>query len=242
MRLVGIHARLMLLELARYPAFVVPTVLFPALFFLFFATQEPAAQATYNLCSFAAFAVIGVAFFQFGVGIAAERASPWERYLRTLSAAPRVRLAARLVSASTFAAASAALVVVAALLTTAASLPAGRWLLLGVVLGLTVVPFGLLGIALGYWATPKAALPLANLLYLGLSFGGGLWIGPERLPGPVAVVSPYLPTRRLANALGGVVRGSPWRLVDWAALAAFSAFFAAAAIAGYRRDEGRRFS
>ena len=34
------------------------------------------------------FAVIGVAFFQFGVGIAVDRASPWEAYLRTLPVGP----------------------------------------------------------------------------------------------------------------------------------------------------------
>jgi ABC-2 type transport system permease protein len=241
MSLALLHARVATLFLLRYPGFAVPTLVFPAMFFLFFASQARGAAATYALCSFAAFAAIGVAFFQFGVGIAGERASPWEAYLRTLPVAPGVRLLARLLSAGLFAAASAAVVVVAALATTDARLAPLGWLELACVLALGIVPFGCLGVALGYWASPRGALPVANLLYLGLAYGGGLWMRPRRLPHVVQTISPYLPTRRLANVLVGVVRGSPWSAADWAMLAGFSAAFAAAAVAGFRRDEGERF-
>jgi ABC-2 type transport system permease protein len=236
-----LHARVATITLLRHPSFAVPTLGFPAMFFLFFASPARGLAATYALCSFAAFAAIGVAFFQFGVGIAAERGSPWESYVRTLPASPTARLVARLLSASLFATLSAAIVIVAALLTTNASLSAGRWAELALALALGVVPFALLGIALGYWATPRGALPLANILYLGLSYGGGLWIRPGRLPSSVEAVAPYLPTRHLASILVGVVAGSPWRGADWAALAGFAIVFAAAALLGYRRDEGQRF-
>ena len=241
MKLVLAHAWLITLTLLRYPGYVVPTLGFPAMFFLFFASPARGPVASYALCSFAAFAVIGVAFFQFGVGIATERASPWELYLRTLPVAPWARLVARLVSAAVFAAAAAGVVVAAAIASTDASLSPARWGQLAAVLVLGIVPFGCLGIALGYWASPRAALPLANVLYLALSFGGGLWIRPARLPHAVRAISEFLPTRHLANALAGVVRGSPWQAQDWLALAAFSVLFAAAALVGYRRDEGQRF-
>ncbi len=241
MKLALLHAKMITVVLLRHPGFALPTIGFPAMFFLFFASPAQGRSADYALCSFAAFAVIGVAFFQFGVGIAAERASPWEQYLRTLPVSPLTRIVARLLSAGVFAAASAALVVAAALASTDASLSARRWLQLAAVLALGIVPFALLGIALGYWARPRAALPVANVLYLGLSYAGGLWIRPSRLPAPVMALSQYLPTRHLANALLGVVAGSPWSVRDWLALASFSALFAAAAVAGYRRDEGERF-
>jgi ABC-2 type transport system permease protein len=240
-KLALVHARVMTLELVRYPAFLVPTLVFPAMFFLFFAGSARGVAATLAMCSFAAFATIGVAFFQFGVGIAAERASPWEAYLRTLPAAPAVRVGSRLLSAAVFAASAAVLLVAVALVTTDAALSPARWLELAVVLVLGLVPFALFGIALGYWATPRGALPLANLIYLALAYGGGLWIRPQRLPAAVAAVSPYLPSGRLQHALAGVVRGSPWNVRDWLPLAAFSALAAAAAFAGYRRDEGTRF-
>lgn len=241
MTLVLAHARAWTLELVRYPGYVVPTVLLPALFFLVFGASARGPAAALGMCSFAAFAVVGVAFFQFGVGIAAERESPWETYLRTLPVSPLERLGARLLSAAAFAAWSAALVVAAAVVTTHPALPVVAWAELALVLAFALVPFSLLGVALGYWVSPRAALPLANLLYLGLAYAGGLWFRPSQLPGPVAAVSVYLPTRRLANVLAGVVSGTPWPAADWGVLAAFSLAFAAAALLGYRRDEGRRF-
>ncbi len=241
MRLALLHARAMTLELARYPAYVVPTIVLPTVFFLFFASPSARTDATIRMATFAGFAAIGVAFFQFGVGIAAERASPWETFLRTLPIGPCVRLGSRLVSAAVFAVLAAGLLLAVASATTSASLSAVRWVGLGAALLVGTVPFALLGIALGYWVPARGALPIANLLYLGLSYAGGLWMRPSRLPGTVADVSPFLPTRALADALLATVGEArvDWRA--WAALFGFACAFAALAVWGYRRDEGRRY-
>jgi ABC-2 type transport system permease protein len=241
MRLVLVHARAATLELLRYPAFSVPTLAFPALSFLLFVAPRADASPELLLASFAGFAVLAVAFFQFGVGIAAERETPWERYVRTLPLRARVRVAARLVSATVFGLGSAGLVVAAALATTDARLPAARWAGLAVALALGGIPFGVLGIALGYWASPRGALPLANILYLLLSFTGGLWTTPAHLPPSIASLSPLVPTRQFGNVLWGAAEGDPWRPRDWLLLLGWTAAFAALATAGYRRDEGRRY-
>jgi len=231
----------MTLELARYPAYVVPTIVLPTVFFLFFASPSTRSDATMRMAAFAGFAAIGVAFFQFGVGIAAERASPWETFLRTLPIGPGVRLGSRLLSAAVFAALAAGLLLAVASTTTAASLSALRWLGLGAALLVGTIPFALLGIALGYWAPARGALPVANLLYLGLSYAGGLWMRPSRLPRTVAGVSHFLPTRALADALIATVAGAGIDWHAWGALSAFACLFAAFAVWGYRRDEGRRY-
>jgi ABC-2 type transport system permease protein len=241
-RLVLLHARAATLELLRYPAFSVPTLAFPALFFLLFVAPRSDADPTLLLASFAGFAVLAVAFFQFGVGIASERESPWERFLRTLPLHLRTRLAARVLSAGLFGLASAALVVAAALATTDAGLPASRWAALAGGLALGIVPFALLGIALGYWASPRGALPAANVLYLVLSFAGALWTTPAHLPGAVGSISPFVPTRQYGNVLWGATEGHLWRPRDWLLLLAWSAAFGLLAAWGYRRDEGRRYS
>jgi ABC-2 type transport system permease protein len=242
MRLVFMHARAMTLELLRYPAYVVPTLLVPTAFFLFFATAGGRVEATARTATFAGFAVIGVAFFQFGVGIAAERVSPWEAYLRTLPVGPGVRLGARLASAALFAAAAAALLLATAVSVSSASLSASRWAALAVALAAGTVPFAFLGIAVGYWAPPKAALPIANLLYLVLSYAGGLWTRPSGLPHAVASISRFLPTRALGDALVAAALGLRVDWSAWLSLAGFAAAFATAAFAGYRRDEGMRFA
>ena len=160
-RLVLLHARASTLELLRYPTFSVPTLAFPALFFLLFVAprSDPDVDPTLLLASFTGFAVLGVSFFQFGVGIAAERESPWEQFVRTLPIRVRVRFAARVLSAALFGVASAALVVAAALATTDARLTPPRWFALAAALVLGALPFALLGIALGYWASPQRRAP-----------------------------------------------------------------------------------
>jgi ABC-2 type transport system permease protein len=145
------------------------------------------------------------------------------------------------ISAALFAAAAAGVLIVVAIATTAVSLPASRWCELAAVLIAGTAPFALLGIALGYWAPPRGALPIANLLYLGLSYGGGLWFRPQRLPGVVERISPILPTRALRDLLAVPALGTPFPWGSTAALAVFSMLFTALALAGYRRDEGRHF-
>ena len=241
MKLVFVHARAMTVELLRYPAYSVPTLIFPALFFLLFVSSRHERHATLLLASFAGFAFLTVALFQFGVGVAAERETPWEQFLRTLPVRARVRFAARVVSGTLFGVASATLVAMTALATTDAHLPTSRWASLAVVLMVGAVPFGFLGIALGYWASPRGALPVANILYLLLAFVGGLWTTPARLPGAVAAVSPLAPTRQFGDVLRGAVEGRLWQPGEWLVLLAWGVAFAVLAVWGYSRDEGRRY-
>jgi ABC-2 type transport system permease protein len=242
MRLVVLHARASTIELLRYPAFSVPTLGFPALFFLLFVSPRPDGDQDLLLASFAGFAVLAVAFFQFGVGIAAERESAWERFVRTLPLHVRVRFAARVLSAALFGLASAGLVVVAALASTDAALPPARWVALAGALAFGSIPFALLGIALGYWVSPRGALPLANVLYLVLSFVGALWTTPEHLPASFDRLSPLVPTRQFGDVLWGAVEGHLWQPQAWLLLLAWTLVFALLAAWGYRRDEGAHYT
>jgi len=225
----------------RMPAYVVPTLGFPTMFFLFFAAPNSNDDATALMVIFAGFAVLGVAFFQFGVGIATERATPWERYVRTLPVSPAERFGGRIISALLFAAAAAILVLVAAVMTTSADLRVAQWAQLAVTLLLGSIPFALFGIALGYLAPPRAALPIANVVYLSLSYCGGLWTTPDELPDAVARVSPYLPTRALADALVGIARNDAIQWSAWLVLALFTGALFGLAAWAYRRDEGERY-
>jgi ABC-2 type transport system permease protein len=239
-RVARAHARASIVELARHPSYAVPTLLFPTMFFLFFVAPR-VEERDVDVVYYAGFAVLGIAFFQFGFAIAAERASPWEVYLRTLPARPAARFAARVACAGAFSVAAITVLVAAAAAVDADSVAGVRWHAVVPALVAGGAPFALLGIAIGYWSTPRGALPLANVLYLALSFGGGLWTGPDRLPAVVGDVSPFLPTRHFADVLGGAARGGLGPPAAWAWLALAGVAFGALAAAGYRRDEGQRF-
>ena len=241
MRLVLVHARAETLQLARYPAYAVPTLLFPATLLLVFGTRlESDPQRL--IAGFTATAVLGVTFFQFGVGIALTRTTPWERFVRTLGAGAVTRLAARVLSALGFALASASIVALVG-----AAFADGRlaWWRYGALLSALVlggIPFALLGIALGYWLPPRAALPVANLIYLPLAVMGALWGKPEDLSRSADLTSQVFPSRSWIEVLEPAVQGGALPLHHVGALAAWSVVFGVLAWVGYRRDEGERFT
>jgi ABC-2 type transport system permease protein len=241
MKLVLAHARMQIAELVRLPSFSIATVGFPALFFLLFGLPRAHGRENVLLASFAAFAVLGVGFYQFGVSTAIERSTPWYVWMRTLPCPARARIGGRVISALVFAAAAATLVVAVALATTPASLHASEWLRLTAALLIGAVPFVLLGLAIAYWASPKGALPIANVFYLLLAYAGGLWTGPSELPHAVQTLSPYTPTRQWGDVLWAAATGGGWEAAHWLALAGYAVGFGLVAAWGYRRDEGQRF-
>lgn len=237
------YLRVRMLQLIRIPAFIVPTLGFPGLFFLFFTLSRGLTVQGANemLTGFAIFAVLGVAFFQFGVGIASDRTMPWERYLRTLPSTVVPRFAAQAASAVMFASIGVLIVVVVASATTNARLPAGTWALWATSLFLGAVPFALFGIAIGYWADPRAALPIANVIYLPLSYIGGLWFAPDSLPEALQGISRLLPTRHYAEAVWAVTRREPIPVDSWLWLGLFGSVCFLVAIWGYWREEALKY-
>ena len=237
-----LHFKALALQLRRSPSYLIPTLGFPAMFFAFFGVPNARTPEIANAMMFAyvAFAIVGITLFQFGVGIANERAEPWERFMRTLPAPVAVRFAGRVLCALLFGAIAAALVVATAIFLTPVHLSFASWLLLPLYAIAGGVPFVLFGITIGYWTNARAALPIANVFYLVLSFAGGLWIPPAYLPHLVQVVSPYMPTRQFFELLWGISRSAnPAHAL--LPLAAYSALFGLLAIAGYRRDEKVRY-
>jgi ABC-2 type transport system permease protein len=155
MRVTLAHFKEQTLQHLRAPGYLLPTLAMPGLFwFLFEQEDQEVGLVTFLMASYAMWAILGVAFFQFGVGIAEERATPWERFLRTLPLSGGQRLAGRALSAMGFAVASAGLVIVEAHLISPVSVAADRWLpWIGALLAGGVV-MALGGIAIGYWPAP----------------------------------------------------------------------------------------
>lgn len=239
--LVFTYARTQIVELVRFPGFTIATLGFPVLFFLLFGLPRAESNPEILLASYAAFAVLGVGFFQFGVSAAIERATPWAAYLRTLPAPVSARIGGRALAAVAFAGGALAPLVAVALATTSVHLDPGEWTRLLVALLVGSLPFVTLGIAIAYWTSPKSALPVANIGYMLLAYAGGLWTGPSDLPRSLAGISPYMPTRQWADVLWQAVDGAPWSWSHWLALVGYTALFASLAAVGYRRDEGQRF-
>jgi ABC-2 type transport system permease protein len=244
MRLAWAHARAETVQLVRVPMYAISTLAFPFAGLVLFGHQFVDDEPERLLAGFAATSVLAIAFFQFGVGVAADRMFEWETYLRTLPAGPVARLGGRVLSALAFSAVAVAIVTVSAVALYDARPAPWRVGILALALVLGGIPFALLGLGLGYWLPPRAALPVANLLFLPLAVAGFLWSRPpDDLPRDADLASQMLPTRSWAEVIDPVATGdgSVPRL-HVAALVAWTAAFAALAWWGYRRDEGERFT
>lgn len=246
MSLVALHTRYVALETIRVPIAVVGTVMFPVLSFLFFVVPfrqisgDPVAS-TAAVSQLGLFAVFSVCLFTFGVGVADDRSTPWDPYVRTLPVGAGPRILARLLNGVLFALLGLLpLLLVAALLTEATVTPV-QAVLGAAALALAGVPLLFIGVAVGYSLPVKAAVPVAQVLLFPLAFGGGLFIPPEGFPDWLDAVSRALPTRAgrdlvIAGTTGADMPGTTLPVLAVWALAA-----GAVAVWAYRRDEGRRF-
>lgn len=241
-----LHARSQLVETVRVPIAVVGTVGFPALSLLFFVVPQPFAReqvaATAATAQISLFSVLSVCLFTYGVGVAEDRALPWDGYLRTLPAGPVPRLTGRLLNGLCFALLGLLPVLLISATLTAAFLPLDRMALALGAIVLAGLPLLGIGLTIGYTLTSKAALAVAQALLLPLAFGGGLFLPPEQFPPWLDAVSTALPTRAGRDLLVGATTGAPVATTALLVLAGWTA--AAFVLAGwaYRRDEGRRFT
>lgn len=233
-------------EHTRQLDYVFFTLLFPALFFLIFGVPEATdgLRANTLLASFSAFGVIGVVLFQLAVVSAHERHYTWQLYLRSLPVPRLALLLARLLMVISFSSVSIASVGLTAWGLTALELAGPRYLYLVGALLLGSVPFALIGVLVGQFASPKGAIPLSNLVYLSLSYAGGLWFPPQLLPDVVQQVSVYLPSRIYAEILWDITLSralDPRDLRDLALQTLLLAILLAAVL-GLRKPRGEKKS
>ncbi len=225
-RFLSAESALTLKVLFRQPAFWVPTVLFPAMLYAFFGANSGGGQWAANaMGSFVVYAVLGVGFFQFGVSIAQDRESPFATWQSSLPGHSAIPWIARVLTSLVFVAIAASLVIVMALVMTDVALTATAWANLGAVCLLSAVTATLMGIALGSVASARAAVPLANLIYLPLAYLGGLWVPPIAMPTAIEAISRWTPTRAMGELSWAAVSGTDWSmgylgsLTSWTALA-----------------------
>jgi len=247
-RAYALEARYEFLKQVRMPAYAIPSITFPVMFYLLFGVMfgggRPAAGttvATYLLATYAAFGVIGAALFGFGVGVAIERGQGWMTLKRATPMPPFAYFFAKVVMAMTFGAIIILLLVGVGTALGGVRLPVSQLLALTVTLIAGAIPFCALGLAIGYFAGPNSSVAIVNLIFMPMAFASGLWIPVEMLPPVVRSISPFLPPYHLAQlalgTIGSGVGAPAWTHV--VTLAGFTSLGLGFAGMGYRRDEDK---
>lgn len=242
LRCYGLEAAYQLLSLWRLPAFALPTLLFPAMFYVFFGLLFDMGAGnvhmpTYLLATFGTFGVMAPALFGFGVSVAGERSQGWLRLKRASPMPPGAYLFAKLVTAMAFALAVVLVLFSLGALFGGVTMPRGDWLLLAATLTVGSLPFCAIGLAIGLRAGAQAAPAIVNIIYLPMAFLSGLWVPLRAFPGWLQEFAVWLPPYHLAR-LGLHVTGyDPGAnvLQHAGALALFTLVFGWLALAGWRR-------
>lgn len=229
----------------RRPGFVLPTLLFPTMFYVFFGLAfgktGGGRMATFMLATCGTFGVMAPALLGFGVGVAMERERGILAMKRVAPMPPMAYLFAKAAMAMLF-----ALVIVLLLFTLGAifggvKLPLGEWIGLGYALVLGALPFCALGLVVGVRVNGQASAAIVNLIYLPMSFLGGLWVPLQLMPHWLQGIAVALPTYHLSQLALGIIhidtRGS--FAVHLSYLAVFTIVCFAFAVRGWRRITDR---
>lgn len=194
------------LRLLRTPMFCIPTLVFPAMFYLLFGVllnrgggSGGLQPAVYFLASYGAFGVMAPGLFGFGVSVAIDRERGWLDLRRALPLPAGSYLFAKLAMATLFAA--IIFLVLAAIATTLAGvrLSTSGWALLFLIEVLGVLPFCAIGLFVGSVLNGQAAPAVINLIYLPMSFLSGLWFPLTILPAIVRYSAPLWPAYHLGQ-------------------------------------------
>jgi ABC-2 type transport system permease protein len=237
-----LEARSEFLRVWRTPAFVLPTLLFPLMFYLFFGVllaggRDGAQQSLYALGGLGSFGIIGPGMFGFGVGFALDRGLGWLQVKRASPMPAAAYLIAKVLMAMLFSLLICLLLFSMAGFMAHVRLERSQWLAMLVTLVLGCIPFCALGLVIGAWVKPQAAPAVVNLLYLPMSFLSGLWMPLQFLPSFMQKLAVFLPTYHLGKLAFSAIGVHPEPLLPHVlTLAGFTVGFLLLAARGYRKN------
>jgi ABC-2 type transport system permease protein len=240
------EAKYEFLRLLRARSFSFSVIGFPVVFYLFFGIIMNRGEhigsisvAKYVLASYAVFGMVGAALFGIGVGLAGELAAGWLDLKRASPMPPLAYVLAKCSSAMFFGILIVSLLAVMGITLGHVSLSATEYARM---IGLTVVgviPFACMGMALALLVPFSSAPGITNMIYLPMSFCGGLWVPLMFLPHFMQTLAVLFPTYHLGQlmlgAFGYASTGST--LSHWYGLLGFTLLMLGIAAFAQRRLE-----
>lgn len=240
------EARYEFLRLFRTRSFVLSIIGFPVVFYIFFGLIMNRGEhigsvsvAKYMLAGYTVFGMVGAALFGIGVGLSSELAAGWLELKRASPMPPLAYLLAKCCSAIAFG------VIIVSILTllginighVSLTLPEYARMIALTIVG--VVPFACMGMALALFVPFSSAPGIANMIYLPMSFCGGLWVPIMFLPHFLQRLATFLPTYHLAqlmlNTFGYASAGTISS--HWFGLLGFTLIMLGTAVIAFRRLE-----
>jgi ABC-2 type transport system permease protein len=234
------EARAECLRYLRNPGFLLPTLLFPSVFYLMFGIflghANSADAPRYLLASYGTFGVMAPGLFGFGVSLALERDTGLLTLKRALPMPPGAYLLGKMCMALLVAAIISVILLCLAIFVAGVSLPSSRIASFFVLEVLGVLPFAALGLLVGTLVKGQGAPGVVNLIYLPMAFLSGLWFPLSVMPAFLQSIAPLWPAYHLNRlALSAVGLGQGGEAVHAAVLVGFTVVFVFIATRRLRR-------
>jgi ABC-2 type transport system permease protein len=240
-----------LLKQLRLPVYSLSVIGFPLMFYTLFGLllypRDAAVGGTmlpaYLIASYGTFGVMGASLFGTAAGLASERGLGWLELKRASPMPPAAYFLGKMVMSATFSAVILLLLMLLGALFGGVHL--GFWIGLKMLATLVVgsLPFGAMGLAIGYFAGPNSAASVVNLIYLPLSFCSGLWMPYMFLPKFIRQLAHVLPSYHLSQLGLSVIGAGQHEPVatHWEYMLVFTLICLGAARIGFRRDQGKTY-
>jgi ABC-2 type transport system permease protein len=214
--MLGVEVTEGLLAIAREPAALFFSVLFPVMFFALFASlfgSRPGAggipTAVTMLATFGTFGVVSVMLLNPGISVADDRTRGWLRVKKVSAVPVSTTIIGKVIAALPYALVLLVALTVVSLLVVGPQIAFGTWLRLTGVLLLGGLPFALFGLAVGFVASSNATTAILNAVLFPMVVVSGLWFPMDLLPGIAANIAPFLPTYHLAQLALAQLTGAP---------------------------------
>jgi ABC-2 type transport system permease protein len=230
----------------RTRAYSLSVMGFPVVFYLFFGILmnrnenfHGISVATNMLAGYAVFGAIGASLFGIGVGLAGDLSAGWLELKRASPMPPLAYLLAKCCTAMGFATIIVSLLTLMGIFFGGVHISPLEYVRMVALIIVGCIPFASLGLLLALLAPFNAAPGIANMIYLPMSFLGGLWMPIEILPHFLQVLAPIFPTYHLKQLMLGVFHypGAGSTASHWLALTIFTFLMLFCAGYAFRRRE-----
>jgi len=230
----------------RTKAYSMSVIGFPLVFYLFFGllmnrneSFHGMSVATNMLAGYAVFGAIGASLFGIGVGLAGDLSAGWLELKRASPMPPLAYLLAKCCTAMGFATIIVTALTIMGVAFGGVHISVSEYIRMVALVVAGSIPFAAMGLLLALVAPFNAAPGIANMIYLPMSFLGGLWMPIEVLPKFLQAFAPVFPTFHLKQLMLGVFNypGAGRTSTHWLALLAFTGIMLFCAAVAFRRRE-----
>lgn len=188
----------------RTPGYVLPSLMFPMMFYLFFGIVfgrqgMDGQMPSYLLATYGVFGVMGPALFSFGAEIAVERDKGLLQMKQVSPMPVIIYFLAKVVTATGFATVITLGIFLLGSTLGNVSMHPVQWVGTWLILVLGTLPFCAMGLCLGLTVKAQAAGALVNIIYLPMAFLSGLWIPIQVLPEIMHHIANIMPAYHFAQ-------------------------------------------